>query len=161
VRRLEEARAQPGAAAAPVAPDTEEARVRAAAAGKTILWVDDRPENNALIVEKLRETGFAVDAAISTRDGVRLYKRRRYDIVLSDMGRRESGRDVPDAGVQLIQELRSLGAQEPIIVYCSTRASDNFGVRARSAGATSVTSSTTELYRQIQAAAAKEDEVGG
>jgi len=117
--------------------------------GKSILWVDDYPENNALVVEKLREDGFSIDTALSTREGMKLFKRRRFDLVLSDMGRKENGREVPDAGVQLIQELRGTGTEVPIIVFCSTRANDHFGNRARNAGANHVTSSAIDLYGHI------------
>lgn len=120
-------------------------------AGKRVLWVDDNPSNNALIVEKLQDDGFAVDLALSTKEGMSLFKRRHYDLVLSDMGRKEGNRDVPDAGVVLAKEIRSLSPNVPFLVFCSSRARDAFAPRAMNAGANHVTSSAIELYKLIQA----------
>jgi len=146
VRRLEERGVSaPGAAAA--AEETE----TAPHTGRRILWVDDYPSNNALMVEKLQDDGFAVDLALSTREGLNLFGRRRYDLVLSDMGRKEGAKDVPDAGVQLTQELRAIAPDIPLIIYCSSRARDAHAERALRAGATHVTSSAIDLYGQIEA----------
>lgn len=157
MRRLEER--GPAQAAGAVVAETEfDATPHA---GRRILWVDDYPSNNALIVEKLQDDGFAVDLALSTREALNLFKRRRYDIVLSDMGRKEGARDVPDAGVQLTQELRAIAPGIPLIIYCSSRARDAFAERAARAGATHVTSSAIDLYGQIDALIAQQESAHG
>jgi PleD family two-component response regulator len=83
----------------------------------SVLWADDYPENNALIVEQLQRNGVRVDLATSTRDGLAMLDRRRYGAVLSDMGRTEDGVNVRDAGASGITaspmvisaQLRDLG----------------------------------------------------
>lgn len=118
--------------------------------GGSILWVDDYPINNALIFEKLESDGFRVDRALSTREGLRLFSQRNYDMVLSDMGRNEDGAEVPDAGVVLTDALRKIDKTIPIFIYCSHRARDMQGQRARDAGANDITTSAVELYGYIE-----------
>jgi CheY-like chemotaxis protein len=141
VRRLESG-VQTGTSAPPAA--MPEAR------GGAVLWVDDYPSNNALIIEKLEEDGLRVDRALSTREGLRLFGHRAYDIVLSDMGRREDGEDIGDAGVRLTEAIRKSDSKIPIVIYCSNRARDLYGPRALEAGGNHVTSSAVELYGYIE-----------
>jgi len=150
VRRIEEWQIQFSSTSTSVPERPAEARETMDYRGRRILWVDDYPSNNALVVEKLQDDGFQVDLALSTKEGLGLFKRRTYDMVLSDMGRRENSREVSDAGVQLTRQIRSLDANIPILIFCSTRAVEYFGQAAKNAGALFVTSSALELYRQIE-----------
>lgn len=149
VRRLEST--VPAAAATSI----DDMKTAAAARGGSILWVDDYPINNALVFEKLESDGIRVDRSLSTREGLKLFGQRSYDIVLSDMGRKEDGQEVPDAGVVLTQAIRKTGAKVPIFVYCSNRARDLHGQSALDAGANNVTSSAVELYGFIEEALQK------
>ncbi len=120
--------------------------------GGSILWVDDYPINNALIFEKLESDGFRVDRALSTREGLRLYSQRSYDVILSDMGRKEDTHEVPDAGVKLVDAIRKSDGNIPIVLFCSNRARELYGERALAAGANHITSSAVELYGYIESA---------
>ena len=121
-------------------PDTREARP--GSAPHSILWVDDHPENNAMLVESWRREGAEVDTARTTDEAMRLLVGRRYGLVISDMGRHESGVDVPDAGLRLLTKVRATDAHVPFVLYGNV---EQVSDAARAAGATLVTGSTFEL----------------
>jgi CheY-like chemotaxis protein len=122
------------------------------AVSQAVLWVDDFPENNALIIDQLRRNGVRVDLAHSTLEGLSLFGRKRYGIVLSDMGRREDGDDVSDAGLRLLRAVREYDPAIPFVIYCSARAARTFGERALAEGATAITASATVLVEQLSVA---------
>ena len=68
-------------------PPTPPPERRAAA----VLWVDDRPENNALLIDQLMTDGVQVDVARTTEEGLALASRRGYGAVITDMGRWRTG----------------------------------------------------------------------
>ncbi|MEV0893004.1 hypothetical protein [Promicromonospora sp. NPDC050262] len=107
-----------------------------------ILWVDDHPENNAMVAESWRRDGAEVDTARSTAEAMRLLAGRRYGMVISDMGRHESGVDVSDAGLRLLAKVRAADAHLPFVLYGNV---EPVAEAARAAGATLVTGSTFEL----------------
>ncbi|WP_036971083.1 response regulator [Promicromonospora kroppenstedtii] len=108
----------------------------------SILWVDDHPENNAMLAESWRREGAEVDTARTTDEAMRLLTARRYGLVISDMGRHESGIDVPDAGLRLLTKVRATDAHVPFVLYGNVEQVSDV---ARAAGATLVTGSTFEL----------------
>jgi CheY-like chemotaxis protein len=110
-----------------------------------VLWIDDHPKNNSYFVEQLTASGIKVDLAVTTSEGLARFSSGKYQVIVSDMGRREDGQEVPDAGVALVKAIRTRDAQVPIIVYCSINAARQFGDKAKQLGATAVTSSPTEL----------------
>lgn len=118
-------------------------------ATRTILWVDDHPENNALLQASLGQQGFDIVNASSTEQALLLFERRAFDAIVSDMGR---GRH-RDAGIDLTQRIRSGGSELPIFIYSSAGAARSYGSAAVAAGASGITSSPTELLRFLQATA--------
>lgn len=108
----------------------------------SILWVDDHPENNAMLAESWRREGAEVDTARTTDEAMSLLTARRYGLVISDMGRHESGVDVPDAGLRLLTRVRAADAHVPFVLYGNVEQVSDV---ARAAGATLVTGSTFEL----------------
>jgi CheY-like chemotaxis protein len=119
----------------------------------TVLWVDDHPENNVLEIAKLQDNGVRVDLARTTQEGIAMYQRHRYRIVVSDMGRNENGTEVPDAGVRFVAAIRALDQEVPIVLFCGTRAKRALGDRALVAGASAVTDSAWELSEHFRAVA--------
>jgi CheY-like chemotaxis protein len=120
-----------GAAARPGLPTTH-----------SILWVDDHPENNAMLAESWRREGVHVEIARSTSEALHLLQGGAYGLIISDMGRRESGVDVPDAGLRLLAKVRASNPATPFVLYGNV---GPFGEDARAAGATQLTDSTFEL----------------
>lgn len=101
-----------------------------------VLWVDDYPINNELIMSLFEDKQIEFDIAISTKSGIDFFKKKEYDIIITDMGRGKQS----DAGIELIKELHALGCNTPIIVYASYSAIRRYGDLALSLGAHSVTS---------------------
>lgn len=117
----------------------------------SVLWVDDHPENNALLVHELQQADVRVDLALSTKEGRELFDRHRYGAIVSDMGRYENGAEVPDAGVRLTQAIRATDADIPVLIYCPRRTAARYGDQAYSEGATMVTSSGSALLDWFRA----------
>lgn len=112
---------------------------------KRILWVDDKPKNNSFLVAALRERDHTVDIALSTDEGIRMFKDQSYDIVISDMRRPEDNK----AGVTLAQEIRGLESEVPFFIYCDGWAARSLREEALSNGVTDITSSGTTLLSKL------------
>ncbi|MFC8796273.1 response regulator [Promicromonospora sp. NPDC057138] len=111
-------------------------------APRSILWVDDHPENNAMLAESWRRDGVEIETARSTSEALRMLGGRTYGLVISDVGRREADVDVPDAGLRLLTKVRETNPVLPFVLYGNT---GSFADDVRAAGATKVTDSTFEL----------------
>ena len=99
----------------------EVANIRMSQSEKTplrVLWVDDRPSNNAVIVAGLRENDDEVVLAKSTDEAAAILDRGKFDVVISDMGRPE-GRD---AGVDFQKLARDRGDETPFAYFTSWNA---------------------------------------
>ncbi|MGH3621005.1 MAG: response regulator, partial [Sciscionella sp.] len=121
-------------------------------AASGVLWVDDHPENNAIQIDRLGRNGVMVDTALSTEEAAEKLRERRYQSIISDMGRFEHGRSVSDAGVQLVEQVRRYDQDTPVLIYASSRAVQTYGPRAKAAGANLVTSSPLELAEKLRRA---------
>ncbi len=115
------------------------------ATNKRILWVDDNPKNNSFIVASLEERGARVDTALSTTEAIAKFKKLRYDIVLSDMGRPEGDK----AGLDLTSKIKSISPKTPIFIFCGSWAARNLREEALGAGVTEITSSVTTLLSAL------------
>jgi CheY-like chemotaxis protein len=122
----------------PVAPPTP-------ALGKRILWVDDKPKNNSFFTASFQNRGAQVDIAISTEQGLEMFRRAPYDVVISDMGRPESDR----AGIDLTRAIKQLSPSTPVYIYCGRWAATHLRDEALNAGATEITTSGTTLARLV------------
>lgn len=110
-----------------------------------ILWVDDYPSNNETIINLFEDRGIQFDIAITTRQGIDLFKRESYDLVITDMRRGNES----DAGISLIKELKQLNCQVPIVVFTSSRAIQRYGNKALRLGASEVTSGSGTIISII------------
>lgn len=134
------------------APDREAVTVSEAVTTHSVLWVDDHPKSNGLIIEYLKSLGIDVVTVESTKQAFALLGRRKFDRLISDMGRAgdEGG---ARAGVELIKKIRAGGAPAyrdiPIVVYCSAAAAQQYGQEAVTAGAERVTPSQSELLEAL------------
>jgi CheY-like chemotaxis protein len=109
---------------------------------RSILWVDDHPENNAVLADSWRRDGAHVEIARSTTEALQLLESHAYGLIISDMGRQESGVDVPDAGLRLLTKFRMTDPVTPFVLYGNV---GPLAVTAKAAGTTMVTGSTFEL----------------
>ena len=119
---------------------------------RRILWVDDRPENNALEIARLRDTGVEVVTATSTTQGLDQLLRRHLAVaaVITDMGRLEGGRYDPRAGLTLTEQMRVAGLSVPVFVYTSSRGLRSARALAQQAGAEGATASSFELFEFLK-----------
>lgn len=60
-------------------------------AGARILWVDDHPENNAAMIELLRQFRASVDTPRSNSKAFALLSASLYDVIISDVARDNEG----------------------------------------------------------------------
>jgi len=138
------AEAAPKAVLAPSAPLARPAR---------ILWVDDQPKNNTLLIESLRKDRDAdVLEATSTDEALEKLgaNPRGFDVVISDMGRQERGGFRALAGVDLLRRMRDQGLTVPVVIYASPDAVARGLEAALEAGAVAVTASSTELLELLR-----------
>ena len=120
-------------------------------AGPRLAWVDDVPENNAYEIARLREDGVRILEMLSTEDAVRalIEVGQPVDVVISDMGRLESGVYNGEAGLELIRALRAENFKPAIYVYCSSESVERMREETRHAGAQGITSSQMELFEML------------
>lgn len=118
-----------------------------------ILWVDDKPQGNALEIGQLKSLGFEIHLAESTADGMRMIEEADppYDLVLSDIGRTEDGTYQRMAGLELLRQIRSVREELPVLFYTTHRTAQLRPIRDavdadRNAYATG---STTEVFSLI------------
>jgi CheY-like chemotaxis protein len=120
------------------------------AGDRTLLWVDDHPENNAYEVAALQRKGVRVTQCASTAEaGQALSAHGEFSAIVSDMGRVEDGAFHPDAGVELIDLVRAQGAQSPVLIYTSAPTLSRTRERALEAGAAEATASATQLLHLL------------
>lgn len=75
-----------------------------------VLWVDDRPEHNARLLNGLREQGVRVDVACNASDALTHLGAGDYAIIVSDMSRV----DHPGEG---LQQLEQASGTTPVVVF--------------------------------------------
>lgn len=110
-----------------------------------ILWVDDYPINNESVISLFQDKNIYFDIALTTKQGLELYKEELYDLIITDMGRGNES----DAGLSLLKELKSLHCQIPIVVFSSTEAIQRYGECALQLGAYKVTNGIGNIITVI------------
>jgi len=86
-----------------------------ASRSRRILWVDDNHERNAYERHALQVLGFSIELAETSTEALKLVSGQRFDIVISDMNRREE----PKAGLRLLSEIRVAGTDVAYIIYAA------------------------------------------
>lgn len=117
-------------------------------AGKsTVLWVDERPSNNAHERQALEAVGITFVLATSTEEALEKVKRQSFDAIISDMGRPPDSQ----AGYTLLDKLRESGNRTPFIIYAGSGAAEH-RAEARRRGAMGCTNRPDELFEMVLAA---------
>ena len=150
-------RPEPGATPASTAQDARDVaelvaeaitpRVLRKAGKATILWVDDRPDNNVYERQSLEAIGVSFVLALSTDDALQKLKGQRFDAIISDMGRPPD----PRAGYTLLDTLRASGNATPYIIYAGSNAPE-YKAEARKHGALGCTNRAAELFQYVVSA---------
>lgn len=114
-----------------------------------VLWVDDHPEHNALQLDQLERRGIVVDTARSTREALQKLTGQRYQLIVSDMERVESGKPVPNAGLELIRTVRTFDRDTPVVIYSAAPSERILDDTAAQIGADLVTNSWYQLSQEL------------
>ncbi|OYO28928.1 response regulator [Janthinobacterium sp. PC23-8] len=114
-----------------------------------VLWLDDHPRNNTLLVEQLARENIKVDLAQSLAQALSLLQKNQYALLITDMARLEGGQRVKDAGVRTVRDVRQAMPELPILVYCNKDTMASYGKQAEAAGARFVTTSGTSLLAAV------------
>lgn len=110
----------------------------------TVLWVDDRPENNVYERHSLETLGLTFVLARSTDEALERVKSGRFSAIISDMGRPPDAR----AGYTLLDKLRASGDRTPFIIYAGSNAPEH-RAEARKRGALGCTNRASELFEYV------------
>jgi CheY-like chemotaxis protein len=119
-------------------------RVLRRASESTVLWVDDDPGFNIHEREALEAVGVAFDLATNTADALALANRRRYDAIITDMGRPGDDR----AGYTLLKAIRDGGDPTPVVIYSGSSKPEH-RTEALQKGAFGATNRPDELFRLV------------
>ncbi len=106
----------------------------------TILWVDDRPDNNIFEREAFNSLGFKFDLALSTNEALKKLKLNKYAAIISDMGRVEGS----DEGYVLLKKVRLKDKETPFIIYAGSNKLEH-KIMAQEKGAQGSTNRANEL----------------
>jgi CheY-like chemotaxis protein len=139
--------AQGAKAAVRVVADTVTPSVIRRAERSTVLWVDDRPNNNVHERQSMEALGVNFVLATSTEEALEKLKQRTFDAIISDMGRPPDS----EAGFTLLDKLRAEGDRTPFIIYAGARA---IALReeAKRRGASGSTNRADELFEMVLSA---------
>jgi CheY-like chemotaxis protein len=117
----------------------------------TLLWVDDRPDDHALELAKLRDDGIEVLLARSTAEALDVLSLRRgVHAVVTDLGRSEDGEFRTHAGLALLRQLKEAEHSQPVLVYTEAARAQLERQDALDAGAAVVTASPVELLAALR-----------
>ena len=114
------------------------------ASRSSILWVDDFPNNNIYERQALEALGISFVLATSTDEALKHMSRKRFDVIISDMGRPPDSR----AGYTLLDKLRAAGDKTPFIIYAGSRAPEHV-MESRQHGALGCTNNANELFEMV------------
>lgn len=121
-------------------------------ANATVLWVDDRPNNNIYERMALEALGIRFVISTSTDDAVEKLRAGRYDLIISDMGRPSDSQ----AGYTLLARVRDeLKLKTPYLVYASSSAPEH-DAEARRRGASGSTGNPRDLFQRVVAILGRE-----
>lgn len=117
-----------------------------------ILWVDDHPSNNAVLMENLRADGFTIVEVTSTEAALETLQAgsKNFDLIISDMGRLENGRYLATAGLSLIEATRKANIKIPTYIYTTQANAMRYRTLIVEHGGNAVTSSPLELLKLIK-----------
>lgn len=111
---------------------------------KTILWVDDCPENNTYGRNYFENNGIEVIPALSTKQALKYLESSTVSVIISDMGRKEGPRE----GYVLLDALRKEGNNTPFIVFAGSRTREHIEETVRHGGQ-GCTNDFFELFEMV------------
>lgn len=122
----------------------QEAVTRVPRRRDSILWVDDRPDNNVYERRAFEAMGISFTLALSTDEALRKLSEHGFAAIISDMGRNEGPRE----GYVLLDKLRSVGDGTPLFIYAGSRQPEHL-LEAQERGAQGCTNDSQELFMMV------------
>ncbi|MFH8406886.1 P-loop NTPase fold protein [Streptomyces sp. NPDC018019] len=117
-------------------------------AGRTILWVDDNPDNNAALAAWFRREGAEVEIAVDSRSADAAIAARTPCLIISDISRGSDNQ----AGFTHVAALRRERRYTGPVVFYAGRVTPTREDTARELGALGVAADGTHLERLVRAA---------
>jgi len=116
---------------------------------RTVLWADDKPDNNRWERRALESYGIRFELAPDTDAAMRaVAEKGPFAAIISDMGRPGD----PQAGYTLLERLRQAGVATPYFVYTTVGMAATLAPSAVQAGAHGVTGNPDALVEMVVAA---------
>lgn len=115
----------------------------------SLLWVDDNPKNNAMLIQNFTEKGISITTAISTKEALLKMETEKFDAIITDMGRTESGERLDTAGIDLSIKIRENDKNIPIFIYSWSKTAKSKMDEAKDAGITKVATSKSDLIEAL------------
>jgi CheY-like chemotaxis protein len=115
---------------------------------RTVLWVDDNPLNNEVPAQVLKALQAKVVQVKTTSQALTQLKVRRFDAIISDMGRWEG----PQEGYVLLDEVRRMGLTTPYFIFSAGGGYPPHVNQALARGAQGSTDSMNELLEFLHRA---------
>jgi len=108
-----------------------------------ILWVDDYPSNNRVVIDFFENHGVRFDIALNTLQAMTLLKENEYDLIITDMGR--GSRE--DEGLILLSKISKLDdkCNIPVVVFASKQATKKYGKDALELGAAATLNGSDQI----------------
>ncbi len=119
---------------------------RSAEKRRTILWVDDNPDNNIYERHAMEAYNVKFELAKSTGEALAKLRNSRFDAIISDMGRVGDSR----AGYTLLEAVRESQDQTPYFIF-SSASTPEYLARAQSKGAQWSTNISEQLIAKVLA----------
>jgi len=116
---------------------------------QSILWVDDNPKNNSDHVQQLIDMDINVDLSLSTNDALKRSNSKRYDAIISDMGRKEGNKYESSAGLKLLKAIRESDKEIPFAILTRRKTARDMKNEVIAMGGTGITSRSLELFQLL------------
>lgn len=120
---------------------------------RSILWVDDHPRNNAVMIQNLSEAGITVTNALNTQEALGRLRTQTFDKVVTDMTHPDSGNDKAAnaaGGIELVKSVRVMNENLPIYIYTTAEKAEKMFDEAQEVGANQITGSATILMALLK-----------
>lgn len=126
-------------------------RLSAIANWKRILWVDDRPANNAGEIAAFNRMQIEVETCVSTEEALAVLAAAHdpFNLVISDWTRPAEQVSAPPAGLRLLRDIRASGLGVPVVFYYGLVSPSELAKRRElieQAGGQGATSRPDELF---------------
>jgi PleD family two-component response regulator len=110
-----------------------------------IFWIDDCPDNNLNEWRMFFQLRTKIDIAKSTNEALEKLGEKKYDVIISDMARKEGDKEVFDAGIQFLNKFRPKDTTTPVIFYIGIYKPE----KGMPAGAFGITNRPDELLHLV------------